>query len=205
MATLAANRAIAGLSATFPGIKFGVTNCRKIAGSESWSQHSWSNALDLYFTQCSGDQSPEHQAKLDKVYTWLVVHGEELDIKYRCWRRPNHYDHIHVDFWPTGHLVPSCAGPGKDLWRYSSGLITGIYKLETEDEMPQFTEEEAWDLKTFLAILYESESSVYFANPAVELIREERKIPLHSHTGEVLIDAVARDRIADLLEKLRAV
>lgn len=205
MATLAAIRGMEALRAEFPTIKFGVTNCRKISGSSRWSQHAWGNAVDIYFTRPYGDNSPYHQYQLDKVNTWLEEREDQLDIKYKAWRKTNHYDHIHIDFWPTGHLVPSCAGPGSNLWKYSDGLITGIYKLETEDEVPQFTEEEAAQLKEFLGFIKAEESNVGFVKHAIRLIRSARELPLHDHEGEVLIDKGVRARLDALLEKLRGV
>ncbi|KKL22192.1 hypothetical protein LCGC14_2437910, partial [marine sediment metagenome] len=29
-------------------LAIGVTNCRRISGSQTYSQHSWSNAIDIY-------------------------------------------------------------------------------------------------------------------------------------------------------------
>jgi len=188
----------------FPDVKFGVTNCRPIAGTSTWSQHSWSNAIDIFFSEY-GDTSPTHQAQIDEVAVWLREHEAELDIRVFLWKTKNHYDHIHLDFWPKGYGTPPCKNGLPARWKYPSGLVTGVYYLVTEDEVPQFTEEEAEQLKLFLQLIEERESNVHFVKHAIDLIRKERQTPLHDHQGEVLVDKGARDQIADLLEKLRSV
>ena len=195
MATLAAQRAMDRVSEKFPSVRFGVTNCRKIAGSSTWSQHSWSNAVDIHGST----------AVLNEVHAYLNEHRGAFDIRVMLWWVKDHYDHIHIDFWPKGHNTPSCASGLPNQWKYSDGLVSGVYKLETEDDVPQFTEAEADQLKLFLELLENEESSVYFVGPAINLIRRERDNRLHSHEGEILVDKVARERIDDLLEKLRAI
>ena len=78
----------------------GITNCRKISGSSTWSQHSWSNAADIYVTD---------KALGDRIVADLYdKFGEH--VRYMLWWRKNHYNHIHVDMWPYGYSVPPCAG-----------------------------------------------------------------------------------------------
>jgi hypothetical protein len=100
----------AELELGFNGLSFGVTNCRPIAGSTTWSQHAWSNALDIHGAT----------TLLDKVYAWLIAHRYELQIRVILWRVKDHYDHIHVDPWPKGIGTPPCAG-GKLQVRYQNG------------------------------------------------------------------------------------
>ncbi len=80
-----------------------------------WSQHSWGNALDIYATP----------GQLDNVAAWLTSNAEALKLKVLIWRERNHYDHIHVDFWPTGEGTPPGAGGTLQL-REGSGASINI-------------------------------------------------------------------------------
>lgn len=82
-----------------------VTVCRPIDCEVKpcgWSQHAFGNALDLYATP----------KELDKIAVFLRSMGGagSLGVKYAAWRVRNHFDHMHLDFWPTGTGTPSCAG-----------------------------------------------------------------------------------------------
>jgi len=106
-------------------VDFGRHACRPIAGTSKWSQHSWpgGNARDIVQGgRGYGDTSNSHQAYLDKVYAWLVEHKEELSIRIILWRKTNHYDHIHIDMWPTGYRTPPCKG-GVERYKYSWGEV----------------------------------------------------------------------------------
>ena len=82
------------------GLPVGITNCRKISGKRTWSQHSWSNAADIYTT---------NKALGDRIVADLYdKFGEH--IRYVLWWRASHYNHIHVDMWPYGYGTPPCAG-----------------------------------------------------------------------------------------------
>jgi len=84
------------------GLQAGVTNCRKISGSVSWSQHSWSNANDFYTSdkalqdRIAADLKAEYGSHIRNVLTW----------RYNA----AHWNHIHVDMWPKGLYTPPCAG-----------------------------------------------------------------------------------------------
>lgn len=141
--TPAAGAAKDRLTQEFPALKFGIYNRRKIAGSTVWSQHSWPNALDLFFTQY-GDTSGEHQLLLDEVHTWLFARRVELNIRTLLWRTTAHYDHIHVDFWPKGYGTPSTIrGGGDNRYKTKSGEVIAQWELDLEDEVPQFDEDTA--------------------------------------------------------------
>ena len=116
--TLAATQIEQVLEPRFPGIRFGRVNCRLIAGSELWSQHSWpgGNARDLYAPEDHDDP----MGFLDEVNTFLSWNVEALSIRLILWRCRNHYSHIHADFWPTGINTPPCAG-GVERYRWSDG------------------------------------------------------------------------------------
>lgn len=124
------------LSEKFPGIRFGRYNCRKISGSTTWSQHSWNNARDIYppkdipyLTSNDG----EYRAYLDKVNDFIVEHLESLNVRVRLWQVKNHYNHIHVDFWPRGWSTPPCAG-GSPRYKYPDGEIKSSSSLINEYE-----------------------------------------------------------------------
>jgi hypothetical protein len=85
----------------FPQLEYwGCYNCRRIAGSSSWSEHAWADALDLHpFTMTYGDQ----------VYRWCMNNRGRFNITRVLWRVANHYDHLHVDFDPDHSGYPPCA------------------------------------------------------------------------------------------------
>lgn len=100
MITPAARNTQAFLEAREPSLRYGVTNCRKIADTNVWSQHAWSNALDI--------TSSEGVLTLDRVARLLTANKERLAIRVLLWWRKDHYTHIHVDFWPKGYSDPPC-------------------------------------------------------------------------------------------------
>lgn len=77
-------------------VDLGYYNRRKIAGTQTWSQHAWGNAQDL--------AGPTQY--LDLVAVWLSTHKTRLKIRTLLWRVPDHYDHIHVDFTPKQTGTP---------------------------------------------------------------------------------------------------
>lgn len=104
---------------TLPRIQ--ITNCRRIAGSSSWSQHSWSNAADIFVNLNTGNQLAKRLR--ERFGPW---------IKTLLWQVPDHYDHIHVDMWPTGISTPPCAG-GLLRVRHKDGTTGGTF---TDDITP---------------------------------------------------------------------
>jgi len=115
----------------FPDLYGGGYNCRKISGSSRHSQHSWPNALDLTNKNFGYSTHPDNQAYLDQVADFLWENREALSLKMLLWRGTSwftgnpvsgHENHIHADFWPTGHSPPPCAG-GSLRYRYSSGRV----------------------------------------------------------------------------------
>ena len=84
----------------FPRVtNMGIYNCRKIAGSSSWSQHSWSNALDI------GVPNRDYG---NQVNRWLEQRKGRLNIEHKLWWVADHYDHIHMDWFPNHTGVPPC-------------------------------------------------------------------------------------------------
>lgn len=102
--------------------RVGVTNCRPIAGSQTYSQHSWSNALDIHFTSSvSVPATGEALAAGTRMVAALQDRfGEEL---YELiWQASGHWEHIHVSTWPKGWLTPPCAG-GVQRIKYADGTV----------------------------------------------------------------------------------
>jgi hypothetical protein len=100
--------------ARFPGTtNAGVFNCRKIAGSKTWSQHAWGNALDI---------KVPNLATGDAVFGWLQINKSRLGLGRILWRVKDHFDHLHVEGLETGGGEPPCAG--------GSVSIPGWYGVE---------------------------------------------------------------------------
>ena len=100
----------------------GVFNCKQIAGSTTFSQHSWGNAVDL---MASGDDLERiaHNAVRQGTEKTKSNEGDLLPVdrvifKERIWR-PNegwsaytgepHTNHVHIDFRPAKTGRPPCA------------------------------------------------------------------------------------------------
>jgi hypothetical protein len=85
----------------FPQLtSWGIYNCRRIAGSSSFSEHAWADAIDLH--------APS-MAYGDQVYRWCMTNKGRFDITRVLWRQASHYDHLHVDFDPDHSGTPPCA------------------------------------------------------------------------------------------------
>jgi hypothetical protein len=104
------------INVRFPSIAdLGIYNRRHIAGTNTWSQHAWGNAIDLTSPRWYGPRvswNPMHMAYMDNVCTWLQANRLELGIDRILWRTTNHYDHNHTQFTPrqTG-TPPVITGP----------------------------------------------------------------------------------------------
>lgn len=117
--------------------RVGVTNCRKISGQQTYSQHSWSNALDIHFTKAfsipaTGSALAAGGRMRSKILAEFGDHVSSL-----LWQTTDHWDHIHVDFWPKGWLTPPCAG-GVQRIKYKDGtVVNGPFPLTIkEEDMP---------------------------------------------------------------------
>ena len=120
--TRAATELEGHLDRRWPSLIFERFNCRPIAGSTTWSQHSWpgGNARDIFGPDHL--PSPTSQALLDVVAAYLRANQQRFGIKRILWRVKDHYNHIHVDMWPTGYSKPPCGG-GVERYKYSDGRI----------------------------------------------------------------------------------
>ncbi len=95
--------------------KIGVTNCRKISGSQTYSQHSWSNALDIM----TYDRALQDEIAADLRTFGPDVLRNMLTYKYNS----AHNSHVHVDFWPKGWLAPPCMEADLRI-KYADGTVT---------------------------------------------------------------------------------
>jgi hypothetical protein len=138
----------------------GIFNCRKIAGSSSWSQHAWGNAYDI---------GVKNLLMGDQVQSYLIQQrqSKRLPIGLILWRVPDHFDHVHVEGIPKMMGTPPC----------SRG-----------DEMAILTDAEQRELQKFLAHIDAMDSNVGFVTQAIADVRERNsKGPWapadHSHPG----------------------
>lgn len=92
----------------------GMFQCRRIAGSSTWSQHAWGNAVDIV-----GPTS----LYMGRIAAWLLAEARanRLPIAQVLWQGKDllsggsvsgHYDHIHVSGRPMFSGTPPCAGLG---------------------------------------------------------------------------------------------
>lgn len=115
----------------------GVHNCRRIANSQTFSQHSWSNAVDIHVTSGAWTATPEEKAVGDLINADLEdAFGDH--IRTLLWWRRDHWNHLHVDMWPYGYLTPPCAG-GALRVKYANGHYTTgepfPLTIEEDDEL----------------------------------------------------------------------
>jgi hypothetical protein len=94
----------------------GTFSCRRIAGSSSWSQHAWGNAIDF-----TGSTS-----KMNAMTSWLaqkassgqlpisqIIHNRQVWTPMYGWMYYSgidpHYTHVHVSGLPYLYGTPPCA------------------------------------------------------------------------------------------------
>lgn len=120
--TTAAGQLETHLNRLWPSLRFQCCNCRFIAGTRTPTQHAWpgGNARDIFGSDMAA--SPESQETLDSVAAYLSGNRWRFGIKIILWRVSGHFNHIHVDMWPTGVPKPPCMG-GNERYRYRDGRI----------------------------------------------------------------------------------
>lgn len=74
---------------------------KKIKGTNTWSQHSWGNALDIMV--------PDLRTG-DKVASWLTINRARFGTGTMLWRVKDHYDHVHIEGLPKMTGNPPAAG-----------------------------------------------------------------------------------------------
>lgn len=97
-------------------VSWGIVNCRKIAGSTSWSQHAWGNGLDIHASfEVMRDLSEwlADEAKAGKLDIAQILFNSRVWTPSEGWRTANlstpHTDHIHVSGSPMKEGTPPCA------------------------------------------------------------------------------------------------
>jgi hypothetical protein len=114
--------------------RVGVTNCRKIAGSSSYSQHSWSNALDIHFTASVGTPATGAALAAGTSMKQKILNKFEPHINEMLWQVSGHWEHIHVSTWPKGWLTPPCAD-GAQRIKYENGtVVAGPFPLTINEQ-----------------------------------------------------------------------
>ncbi len=144
----------------------GIYNCRRISGSQTYSQHSWSNANDFY-TADKGLQ--DHIAA-----TLRDVFGDHIR-NILTWRYNSaHWNHVHVDMWPKGWLTPPCTG-GELKVKYKDGSIGKVFTSDIgDDDLAILTDQEQVELQKFLAELNGVNSNVSFVRYLIPWYRKWR-------------------------------
>lgn len=95
-ATLAASLYMSTITRVYGITSFGVTSVRYIAGTSTWSQHAYGNAVD---TMCAGDL-------LRNIAFFVDANRGALRIAHLLadpfFPSPlgDHYNHVHADFYP---------------------------------------------------------------------------------------------------------
>ena len=73
----------------------GVFSCRKIAGTNYWSQHAWGNALDLFPTDGKYNDKIARAAVTQATKRTFANRGRKLDLS-------NVIDHLNGRIWTPG-------------------------------------------------------------------------------------------------------
>ncbi len=145
---------------------------RLIAGTQTWSQHSWANGLDIYTSPAIGTIAEgDWKVNGDAIAQFLRDNRELFGIRYILWWVRNHYDHIHVDFWPKGVDTPPSSGTGIGSFAYSNGGVVqskiqevpaeGTFDGYSIPELPDTGEE---DMIEFITDLQEDLNTAGFTD-----------------------------------------
>lgn len=91
----------------------GALVCKKVAGTNTWSDHAYGEAQDLFATW----------PVMDEIANWTVANYKELNVNYvilrdRIWKRDTkkwgvytgvYHNHVHTSFCHDGAGTPPCA------------------------------------------------------------------------------------------------
>jgi hypothetical protein len=92
----------------FPhAVSLGVFNCRRIAGSSSWSQHAFGDALDI--ASPSSVKSGRPDDYLDAIVEFVHKVIPDQDGGRVIYRDSAHQNHAHCDWPPDRGGTPPCA------------------------------------------------------------------------------------------------
>jgi hypothetical protein len=179
------------------GYDVGIYNCRKISGSQTYSQHSWSNANDIYIT----DRITQDAVAADLRRTFGGQIRNVLTWRYNA----AHWNHIHVDMWPKGYMTPPCKG-GTLRVKHIDGSIGTMFTSDIgDDEMAILTDAEQVQLQKFLQELEGVNSNVSFVRYLIPWYRRWRSYGPEDFAG-ANADVNARDPEAHArLDKLHQI
>jgi hypothetical protein len=79
---------------------WGVFVCRRIAGSSTWSQHAYGNAVDFHAST----------TVMDAIAGYCRGESMRDVVAQVLWKVPDHWDHVHVSGRPMHTGLPACAG-----------------------------------------------------------------------------------------------
>ena len=72
------------------GLRMGVTKCKRISGRQTYSQHSWSNAVDIF----TYDKDLQDRIQIDLKARFGSAINNVLTWRYNS----AHASHVHVDW-----------------------------------------------------------------------------------------------------------
>lgn len=93
-------------------------------------------ALDVMIPGAGGLNDPTPaagKAQGDQLYAWLNAHKKELGIDYIMWQEKDHFNHLHVNFAPSGP-PPGMAAGGPTPSRKGPGPTGGFLAEVHPDE-----------------------------------------------------------------------
>ena len=93
-------------------------------------------ALDVMIPGAGGLNDPTPaagKAQGDQLYAWLNAHKKELGIDYIMWQEKDHFNHLHVNFAPSGP-PPAMAAGGPTPSRKGPGPTGGFLAEVHPDE-----------------------------------------------------------------------
>jgi hypothetical protein len=97
---------------------WGIFNCRPVAGSSTWSQHSWANALDVgastmdqLWTIANRLVEEQKEGRDLEGIVYTVICGNRIWRKDLGWNPYTgiYHTHVHVDAYPNFDGRPPCA------------------------------------------------------------------------------------------------
>ena len=104
--------------------------------------HPQGLALDVMIPGAGGlndPTPPQGKAMGDQLYAWIQQHKSELGVDYVLWQQKDHFNHLHVNFSPSGYpgkhafggAISGPGGPTSDL--VPSLLSNGEHVLTASD------------------------------------------------------------------------
>jgi hypothetical protein len=128
-------------------------------------------ALDVMTDPDHGNNdppSPQGLAKGNQLYAWLKQHQQELGIDYILWQEKDHYNHLHVNFSPSGYAPgngpPAAIAPPS---KTPKGVVSGGTKKPPSAPKPPSTTSDP--KKPLIGPRFYSGGMVPMANPNWEM------------------------------------